>query len=781
MRCLRLLTTALLGLVLLTPAVVAQSQDASKDSSKLPNAPSARVEPVIKFDVEFGAEARFFSSGDRWTKFVQYRDIPENFTVNSLHFSIGGENSRWSLVGSALDAGQLDQRYRLALEKFGRSRTSFRYISWPNYISRGVTSPYAETVPGVFSIPTPIRSAFEAAPDDPTRIGIINDLVANTQFSSLKTRRQRFSFDQDFHLTDHWFVNVNVMHERRTGHRPIGLGAYARTAGPVGAGATWTVFQDELPERVDYRTTDFRASVGYENNRGMIRLDYTGSWFRNEVVNLIWTNPFEVTPREATSGGTRWRFATDQLYTNPDNHANTISVTGRLKLPAESFFSALLAYSMRRQNAPFDPYTLNTAVVTGVPPGVVPTDASTLPQRSLNGEVNTTTGDAVLGTRHWKTVLLTAHYRAFNLNNEDVVINFPGFVNMGSFWVSSIDGAPVTAFQAPSSYLRQQASIEAVWRPTKRFQWRVAPTWEAWNRSFRQVARLNEWGFETGFIAEPAKWVNARLNYRYGDRIPESTYIPAQNEFANLRVFDQDHRITNNPSLILNFGGKGPWLVSATYSYLSQAHDQNLFGLSKYLRGAAGVDVNYAPDDRWGVVAYYNHERIGYHYRSIAKENDPFAFDPSDEWDRNTSDKVDSFGVGFNALSRDQKWQFSTNYDFSLANQRITTTNPLDPLFPIDATGHPFPDVKSNFHEVSVDTSYAFRPNWKAGARYTFSPYRLEDFATDNLTPYMPVQSATGDPGTVDTQTNAVRFLVLNSRYASADSHMMGVYIRYSF
>ena len=62
---------------------------------------------------EFGGEGRFFSSGDRWTKFVQYRDIPENFTVNSLDFSIGGVNNRWSLVGTALDAGQLDQRYNL--------------------------------------------------------------------------------------------------------------------------------------------------------------------------------------------------------------------------------------------------------------------------------------------------------------------------------------------------------------------------------------------------------------------------------------------------------------------------------------------------------------------------------------------------------------------------------------------------------------------------------------------------------------------------------------------
>jgi len=286
-------------------------------------------------------------------------------------------------------------------------------------------------------------------------------------------------------------------------------------------------------------------------------------------------------------------------------------------------------------------------------------------------------------------------------------------------------------------------------------------------------------------------WVNGKVTYRYGNRIPESTYVPAQNEFVNLRMFDQAHRITHNPALVLNFGGKGPWLVSANYTYMSQVYDKNFFGLSNNRRGAAGLDVNYAPSDRWGVVAYYNHERIGSAYRSAAKELDPplpasFA---GNEWDRSTRDMVDSFGIGFNLLSTNQKWQFSVNYDFSLANERISTINPVVPLNPLDATGRPFPDIKSQFHEVFVDTSYAFRHNWKAGVRYIFSPYRLQDFTTDNIAPYMPTQSATAVPGTIDPQilftpagtSGSLKFLLLNSKYASADAHMMGVYIRYTF
>jgi hypothetical protein len=182
------------------------------------------------------------------------------------------------------------------------------------------------------------------------------------------------------------------------------------------------------------------------------------------------------------------------------------------------------------------------------------------------------------------------------------------------------------------------------------------------------------------------------------------------------------------------------------------------------------------------VAAYYNHERIGYGYRSIAKENAPNEFVPADEWRRSTSDSVDSFEVAFNTASSNDKWQFSANYDLSFANQTIRTTNPVTPLlYPIDALGRDFPEVQSHFQELYLDGSYAFRPNWSAGVRYIFSPYRLEDFAWNNLSPYMFTQSDTPAPGTIDPTSNAVRFLSLNSRYDSSDSHMVGVYIRYSF
>ena len=840
MRTVRFISVALLGLALWAPMAFAQSE-AGTEAAPLPPAPSATM-PRIKFNVEFGGEAKFISDGDRWSKFEEHRDIPDNFVVSSLDFWLDKAGSRWSLDGHALDAGQQDQRYRLTLEKFGVSRSQFRFDSWPNFISRGATSYWTENTPGVLTVNGSTRSLFQAATVDGTssdtvlngtRIGIINDLLnSDARKIDLRTRRQRFQFNQDFYLTRHWFVSAGAMYEWRRGHRPLGMGAYNRSAGtavpPFGAGtgaATWVAFANELPEQLDFRNTEVRAAMGFKGERGMIRFEYTGSWFFNNLKTIRWQNPFELTPctglaqtppvgntgpvgtlacpfLAATGTGGRWRFDEDELYIAPDNRAHTFAVEGRAKLPAHSFVSGLFAYQMRRQDSSFVPYTQSGADFSVFlnSPGADLRSTALLPQSNLGGEVNTMTGSAVLGTRHWQHLLLTARYRVFHYDNETGIVPLPGIVDMGSFWTTNFDGTPVTSFEIPSSYLRQNVTLESVWRPSRHFNWRVAPFLETWNRTRRSVARLNEFGGDTTVIAQDGNWFNIKATYHYGNRAPDSPYIPAPNEFEALRDFDQDHRITHNPTITVNFGGKGPWLLTAQYSYLSQAHDQNLFGLGKFVRGMAGVDLNYAPSDRWGVAAYYNYDRARYHYRQIAKENGPFDFCPadgvcvnhagvptgqvggSDEWDRETRDRVHSFGVAFNLQSENRKWQFSVNYDLSFATQTIHTFNPNPTLvFPTDALGRNFPDVDSNFQEVFADLGYAFRPNWQVGVRYIFSPYELQDFASDIVTPYNHTQSATPLPGTIDPQTNGVRFLLLDSRVDSFDAHMAAFYLRHWF
>lgn len=797
---------SLVPLLFLTFAMVPRALAQSDSSKSQPATPVTSSAPVVHLNLTIGGQTRF-TSGGRWTKFEQFRDIPKNVTISHFDFAVEKEGSPWVLKGWAQDATQLDQRYRLVLEKYGRMRSEFRYDGFPTFTSRLTTVPYREQTPGFYTLPDTFRSALQAATDANVP-ALVNDLLNNSPLADLRVRRQRYTLRTDFYLNNHWGVFAGFMREQRHGFKPIGLGSYERVGTPTGG--FFRVLGDELPEPIDYLTTEVNAGISFHNRRAHFQVEYRGSWFENGVTVLRWQNPFSLTDQQATpavpGGGSanRWRFATGQLDLYPENRAHNLTFSGRVDLPFESFLSALASWSWWRQDDDFLPWTLNTAVVTAVPTGVVPTDASTLPRRSLDGQVNLFNSDVVLGTRTWDKLFLTGRYRIYRYNNETEPVPLPGYVAFGdAFWRTNISNVPFAQINEPNSYTRQRTSLEVVWKPWDSFQWKVEPNWEGWNREHRQVGRTNEYGVYNQFLYKPVKWFNTRMSYRYSSRRPEQ-YVVGPLEFSGLtsgtgagtsglRMFDQAHRNRHDAGVVLNFLSGSTWTISATYNYLGDSYDQNFFGLGNALQGTAGVEVNYTPSDLWGFVVYYNHDRFRYDYRSIAKGgtvtiggvpvNQTWVLD--NEWDRDTGDKVDSFGLGFNSATMEQKWQFSASYDFSLARQRIDTQNPrtvlpnaVNDAFAFRAceatqVAGCWPDLKNRFHEFRLETSYRFRPNLEGGIRYLFEPYRLSDFAWDIMRPYMF--------GLEAPENDTRRSLYLNSRYSDTNAHLLGLYLRYNF
>ena len=92
----------------------------------------------------------------------------------------------------------------------------------------------------------------------------------------------------------------------------------------------------------------------------------------------------------------------------------------------------------------------------------------------------------------------------------------------------------------------------------------------------------------------------------------------------------------------------------------------------------------------------------------------------------------------------------------------------------LNATAFPYPDVKSNYHELNVATNYQLTTNVALGFRYTFEPYRLNDFQSNGLNAY-PIDGLPAEQ-----QFPTSRPLLLDSRYSSHDAHVFGVYLRFS-
>jgi hypothetical protein len=78
--------------------------------------------------------------------------------------------------------------------------------------------------------------------------------------------------------------------------------------------------------------------------------------------------------------------------------------------------------------------------------------------------------------------------------------------------------------------------------------------------------------------------------------------------------------------------------------------------------------------------------------------------------------------------------------------------------------------------EVNLSLTHQLRPGIDLGFTYRFEPYRLDDFYTNNLVPYSPMQRA----ATVAV-SQTPRYLFLDARFTSYHANVATVFVRYSF
>ena len=144
-----------------------------------------------------------------------------------------------------------------------------------------------------------------------------------------------------------------------------------------------------LPKPIDHRTTGVETSLRYQGTVAAFGASYRSVRFANGHDALTWSNPFIGGPATLRAG------------VAPDNRLNALTLTSRLRLGPRTLLNANITKGETRQNAPFLPYTANTAIA-----------AAPLPATDLNGRRTARRGAVNLVsalTSRWR---LTASYTA---------------------------------------------------------------------------------------------------------------------------------------------------------------------------------------------------------------------------------------------------------------------------------------------------------------------------------------------------------------------------------
>lgn len=733
---------------------------ADKDESK-------KIVDNFKFNFEIGGQL-VDVSGERPSKFEEFGRIREGFTVRRFRIASNPASSPnfFRVIGRS--SGEIDQQYFLDFGRYGAFRTTIQYDGSPHLFSEGATTLFSGGN-GVITVPDSIQTTLQNTPDASVP-AVVRSLYSSTSSSTIRLRTQRhtLNFNQTVQLTDSWSLRFNWTRNQRSGSRPLGIGSYERIG--TASGDTFKVHSIEVPEELDYVMDHVTFGTSYIKRTWGVSFDYIYSNFKNGNPTLTFDNPFRITDLQATTGSgnfDRQKFARGIFASAPGNSAQSFAISAFVDLTSNTRAAAALGWSFGRQDEQFAPYTLNSAIVTGVPVGLNITSTTSLPKQNLDGQVDIFTQEYVIASQPWKSWTFNARFRRYDNEVKTAQILFPGYAAYGeSYWRSNIAGVLIES--EAKSFAKSNFGAEAIWDINKALSWKFEYDWEGWERHHRQAARTNEHSFSTQLKFKPVSQFSSRIGYKYFDRKPEF-YDPGVLEYSGLRMFDQSARKRNDLNWQWQWAIQPKVGLSGTVGYLNDDYDENFFGLVKYTQWYGTFDVLYMPKDNTTFYANYSRENYKNYLHTIAKNAVPW--DLNNRWNRDERDVLDSFGIGVTTYAMKDKLMLDLNYVYSNANTQTTTVNPGVPTANtvLSATAFPFPDVKSRFQEFDSDISYQFSDHWGFGVRYKYQPFSLDDFALNNLSPY-PISN-------LPAEQDGSRFLLLDSRYSSHKAHLITVYL----
>ncbi|HSB60283.1 MAG TPA: MtrB/PioB family outer membrane beta-barrel protein, partial [Vicinamibacteria bacterium] len=512
--------------------------------------------------------------------------------------------------------------------------------------------------------------------------------------------------------------------------------------------------------------------VQYEGSWGVVRGGVHYNWFGEKLRTFAFDNPFRATdatdasaylgPGSSSIAGPRYGL----MSLPPDNSAFTGTVGTTLRLPSRTRVSADVSIGSRRQNeTPFIPYTTNTAIRI---PGstLLPTDVASLPARQLDGKADVTSLSAMVSSRPAGRLSVTARYRRYDFDNQTGRIAFPGYVRFDGVWediprISVPYGYTNNRFDATLGYGFGPLNLEGGFRHT------------SFARTFRETEDTRENGFVFNADFRTAGWVLVRGLYELGRRdfdgleieLSEDASFQNPGAPANLFAVEPTTRQVSGaplcpPGTVCNlrfdqskrdfdrFGGQvqlspgGDTTIAFAYSNTMYDYTESRFGLTESKYETFSADVDYAPNARWSVYAYYNREAI----RDVQRGRQSagtVSSNPADDWTSEVDDRVNSVGGGARFTLVPDKWTL----DVSGQYQKVDGNNDIE-AFP---GGLPFnaraalggvQDLglydDTRITTFSATLRYRFSRDWETGVAGWFEDYTINDSNTAGVLNYVP-------------------------------------------
>jgi MtrB/PioB family decaheme-associated outer membrane protein len=739
--------------------------------------------------------------GARDARFEEYREEPDGALLEALWLAWWRQDSPWSFDLAGEDLLQQDERARLTVERDGRFRFQGAWDRIPHLFSRGSTWLLGGE-PGHYTLSPALRGLVEATP------GLMPEVLSTTASPfEVGLRRDIASAQAAFRLAPGWELRLDGRHEKRTGDRRISVGTYTRQQSPGSFDRERFVSRGiEMPEPIDYRTTDYGLSTSFRWSRAFAEVGWEGSSFDNDVSTLSWDNPFEAPP-SVSSAADRGRFARGAIDLWPRNTRMRLHAAGGFDLPARTRVNAAFAVATTKQDEPFLPFTQNEALFFPGPDGIlgnaddVPgTSLGLLPARDLDGRADTTRADLRLTSRPIEALSLRASYGFYDYDDQSRHLVFPGYAAFGESAYRVGIGLRLNGverlFNEPGGYERTVWAVGGAYRFGKLAALDVEFRSTTRDYDKRQVDRTQEDAVQAKLLLEPSDRVTARLTFLDSSRDFEGPYAIGL-ETSRIRAFDVWTRDRQRWSAEMDFRPGTAWTLGIAYSAWENKYPGVIpvpsplpggnpypsfpYGLNETTNDSLSLALSWART-RWSLAASAGHDTGEWTSMATSKTsraNDIVQFDPSNRWVRQQDDGLDWAALSFESQLVPEKVRLLVDFGYSLYDGDQGTANPATPDIN-SGVAYDFPAFETELLTAEVGLQWTLTPRLDLEARYLYEPFRLDDFMWDAIQPYMQgiIQETGATPATIR-PADVSRFLFLDSRYSDYTANVISLSLRF--
>ncbi len=690
---------------------------------------------VIKAAAVAGAE--FVGATAKSSKFTEYRDVPNGFIFQAFDLSLV-KGTRY-LTLRADKIRQRDGRYTLALGDEGLFKAGFTWDKIPHRYSFTAQTLYGRMPapapgPGVFNGPgiyyyglsDELQSVIQGAADYNSARALLSGFLTGVHGIELGLQRNKGTLNLEYTPSVPLTFSLDASRETRKGNRAIGA-----TFGLNNA--------VEMPEPIDFVTTDLTAKVELVKSWGLVRGGYDLSVFDNENKAMIWDNPYRLTDQtyagaysngDATSRG--------QMALWPSNNAQKLFFNGLVKILKTTRLTGAFSYGVFSQNAPLLPFTINSALaVPNVADPTLPFYSGALeaPRPTSEARAHVLSVDLTLNSSLFRTKFASGHlnvgFRSYGFANKTTPLDLPGFAVADQVWTAQDN--PIE----PYSYWRSKAfadfSLSLVANTSLKLGY--SRTWIE-RRQGVQVEgepedKSHEDTYKVSVDTNPVDWFLVRVSLLSSKRVRALDGVEVIYPTFNFKRYYDANRDRTAINFLLGFTPFKNLDLELSYMRGDDTFPTADYGLKDDRFHSYSVDLSYALGKRASFYGFFCYEL----YKTNQADRQSaasFSTSPADDWTALLKDRVDTVGGGYRMVLVKSK----LNLDISYSLSRIKGT--ADFFSPPGGS----PDVALNFTNNNLDTTkletLKTELQWKLTSRlstvfgYWYEQYDLSDIVRNN-------------------------------------------------